>query len=255
MDGENLNPNGNQNESGAIENEGGAGGGSGSQTSWFEQLPEDVRANEAAAAWKDKTPADVLKAHLETTARLKGAIVPPGDNATPEERQAFDAKMRQVLGVPEKPEGYQLTLPEGVPADDPLLRAVVKDGHVKGLNSVQLQGVIDAYVGAAIQMRADQRAEGKQALETLWKADFNANLQSALAGMKGVAADAGIPVAEVEALMGQTGWGDNPTLVRMFAVIGKHYSEDKFKGQGGGGPTDVKRDKSGNPMLNYTSMG
>jgi len=205
---------------------------------WLDSLPDDLKGHEALSTYKDKTPADVAKALIETSGKLKTALVAPGESATPEEKQAFNDSVRKMLGVPEKPEGYQLKLPEGITDKDPLLAAIVKDGHAKGMTTEQLQGAIDTFAATMSSFRSQQQAEGKKALETLWGAQFKENLDAALRGMNGLAKDAGVDPKEIKQLMNETGWGDNPVLARMFALAGKNYKEDSLKGsQGGGGST------------------
>jgi len=76
---------------------------------WRAGLPAEIRDNETFVPYK--TVGDFAKAHIETATKLKDAEGKLGNsipklspNATPEEREKFF----NLLGRPEKPEGYEL---------------------------------------------------------------------------------------------------------------------------------------------------
>src|SRR5487761_1913117 len=79
--------------------------------------------------------------------RLSHALEPLPENATDEQRQAYLDKVRAITGdVPEKPAGYleKLTLPDGVPKDDPLLSAYITEAHKSGMSTAQVQAGISS---------------------------------------------------------------------------------------------------------------
>ena len=58
---------------------------------------------------------DVFTSYRNLEQKLGSMITVPGEKATPEEQQRF----YKALGVPEKADGYQFKLPEGLPKDLP----------------------------------------------------------------------------------------------------------------------------------------
>lgn len=112
------------------------------RTGWQEVLPEDLRATAA----NFKTLPDVVKSLIETkrlaSGKLDGMVKIPGEGATPEEIAAFN----KARGVPEKPEDYGLTKPQGDIAnlwDDESVGAFAKEAHAKGLSKAETQWLVE----------------------------------------------------------------------------------------------------------------
>lgn len=208
------------------------------QTHWLiDSLPEDQR--ESAAAWKDKTPADLYQSHAALEAKTKDLLTVPGESATEEEKTAFAAKVRELSGVPETPDGYQITLPDTVPADDPVIVAFKATAHAQGLSPKQVQESVNSVVQTLTDLREAQRVGGHDEIQKLWGKDYDANMDKVLRGFKGLANDAGIPKEEAEAYLEKSGIKYSPTLVRLIAAAGAHYSEDSLNGGNGGGKAEL----------------
>lgn len=119
-----------------------------SPSDWTAALDEETRATATAKGWK--SPADPAKAYLHSQREYadlqKKAIVLPGDDAKPEDWDAFHTK----LGRPEKPEGYEFKLPEGLPENLPYDGAAADKfknwGHKAGLTPKQAAIVHDEYM-------------------------------------------------------------------------------------------------------------
>ncbi len=243
-----LNQNDNQNSSA----DGGTQDG-GAAPHWFDQLPEEMRANESFHGWKEKTPADLLKSHSELEAKSKELISKPGDGATPEEIAAFEKRVREFMGVPEKVEDYGLQLPDTIPADDPVVGAFLKSALTHGLNKPQAQNVLGDVVQSIQEFNEAQKLVNLEETKKLWGADFDSNVALAVKGMEGAAADAGLSAEEVGKLSKNIAL--YPGMARIFAQIGKYYSEDKFTRSEGSGTPEIKRTQSGHAMLNYEKSG
>lgn len=130
------------------------------------------------------TPAEVAKALRAAEVRISSgelkAVLPK--NATPEQV----AEWRKENGIPEAPDKYDLTLPDGmkVEADDqPLVDAFVKDMH--GLNATpeMVKGAVTSFMrmrGAQIekivQMDADTKAAAEDDLRAEWGEDYRTNV-------------------------------------------------------------------------------
>ena len=105
---------------------------------WRERIPAEVK-NEKF--WENyKTESDAFKAHAELIKYRGRAAVLPGANATPEELADF----RKKIGVPDKPDGYQLKLPSD--ANKEFVDAFLgKVAHAKGFTPEQAQAVADYW--------------------------------------------------------------------------------------------------------------
>ena len=222
----------------------------GGGASWFDGLPDDLKANEAVGVWKDKEPADVLKHALDLEGKLGSRLEIPTQESTPEVKQKFVTDVRKALGVPDSPDGYALKLPDGIPASDPLLQAFVKEGHAKGYTTEQVQSAIDLVSKYQVETQQQLRDEGVKALQTLWPGDsFKTNLDAAHTAIAGLAKEAGLTQQEVDFYLDDSNMGHAVPLVRMLAVAGRFFKEDSLKG-GNAGTDD------GKAMLNklYPSM-
>ena len=82
---------------------------------WTSKLPDSLADYRAMAAQYPDLPT-FLKSHRDNmaAARAKGLKL-PGENATPEERTAFETELRKVRGAPETPDAYEIPKPEGLP--------------------------------------------------------------------------------------------------------------------------------------------
>jgi len=221
----------------------GADPGDGGQVQhWLiDSLPEDQR--EAAADWKDKTPADLFAAHKELSARAKDALIPPSETATEEEKAAFNARVRQMAGVPESPDGYQLTLPETVSADDPVITSVKTTAHALGMAPAQVQGIVDSTIKTLGEIQEARRLVGQETIKKAWGSEYDAKLDNARRAFKGMANDAGMAREEVEAFLLSSGLECSPVLTKVFEAAGRFYSEDSLKGEGSGQPAVGLADK------------
>ncbi|MDD2654652.1 MAG: hypothetical protein PHI86_06075 [Candidatus Omnitrophica bacterium] len=221
----------------APDGEGGGGSGDGASgsSSWFETLPDDMKANESLSVWKDKTPADVLTSHVALETKMKDALFVPGENATDDERKTFNERMRIINQVPEKPDGYSLTLPEGVPKDDPLLVSVVNKAHEAGLPANGIQAVINGfmdYVAAAEKQAQATLDQNVTALKVELGSAYEQSVKDAETTMRLVGEEAGYKNDEVVAMIENTGLKNNPMFMKMFLKIHRFYKEGQLGGSG-----------------------
>jgi hypothetical protein len=129
---------------------------------WAGLRDEGNRKTVDAKGWAAKGLDDVVSSYRELESRLGKALVPPGDDAKPEDWTAFYAK----LGRPEKPEAYEFKLPEGLPENFPYDGKSAVEfktwAHEAGLTPRQAQAVHDKYVGhtaATLQQHAEATAK------------------------------------------------------------------------------------------------
>lgn len=206
----------------------GADGGPPPAADWKAGLPEDLRT----AVDKYATPADLAKGYREAEKLIgKKGVILPGENATPEEMQAFHA----ALGVPPAPEGYELKAPEGIPEgawSDDLAKAFAAEAHKLGLTPAQARGLAEwqTKLSADAMARQGMEPDGRtweEALRADWGASYDANIATAVRAMKEFGDQ------EIQTRLGDR-IGD-AAMVRMFYNIGLKVAEDAPAGLGGGG--------------------
>ena len=166
---------------------------------WVDQLGEDFKGSHDALA-PFKSPADLAKSYLHTKSLVgkKGVIIPT-EKSTPEEIAAF----RSALGVPEKPEGYQLKpekLPEGLSWSDDLAKPFATIAHKHNIPPAAMREIVSEYVNmqAASTASAEQMVEaelqkGAEFLRSEFKQDFDKNITMAKRVAKTVGLDPNSP--------------------------------------------------------------
>lgn len=135
------------------------GSGDAGKDLWNGLQDEGNRSLVEAKGWKDKSLDDVLSAYRGLESQQGKALVPPGENATADEWNAFYGK----LGRPEQPTGYQFKVPETVPADMPYDAESAEKfkawAHKAGLTPSQAQAIHDDFMadtaGRVSSMQAD----------------------------------------------------------------------------------------------------
>lgn len=184
-------------------------------------------------------PAAYDKAFRDTQAALRdsGRIKLPGEDATPEEMAEFN----KTLGVPESPDGYEISVepPEGLEvgeADKAVLQGVVAKLHGMGGMAATPQMANfahEVYYGMmeeqASQMAA-QAAVAKQATETNLKNDWGPEYKINM-GYANSAIQSYFNVENAQEVLDWVGadgtkLGDNEAFVRAMTSAGRATSED-----------------------------
>ena len=193
----------------------------------FGDLPPELRS------WAEKfdSPATALKSHRELESRLGKSVLLPGPKATPDEI----AKFRKALGVPDDPSGYQIE----IAAEELDEQTEEWLGRIAG--KMHAVGSPPATVQAAVEIMGELMNEGVQAHE----AQVTEQRQAALEELQrdwpgqeftrnGVFANRAISQFDDDGsfvkFLDQTEVGggklsNHPTLVRLFAKIGRAMSE------------------------------
>ena len=153
----------------------------------------------------------------------------PKKDATPEELAAY----RAAAGIPEKPEGYELTLRDGftVPKEDkPVVDGFLATAHGANLNSAQASAVVDWYyaeqerVAEALAQRDKADAlKARDELAAEWGADYRPNINSIYSLLD--LAPAGVK----EKLIGHRledgkGLASDPNVLRWFAALAREVN-------------------------------
>lgn len=136
-------------------------------TSW---VPESLKAEKWTE--KYKSTEDALKAFGEAQ-KLLGkraeGIVPPGEDAKPEEVEAFNAKLRELRGVPDSPEKYEVAAPEDAPEgyalDENIVGAFQKLAHEAGIAPAEFKRLADGYMQMEIAGITQARQQHREYVE------------------------------------------------------------------------------------------
>jgi hypothetical protein len=194
---------------------------------WAKDVPAEHHALLKAKNYG--SPADVVVAYANAQKALSGDKIPvPKDGV-------WDADSRKKLGIPDKPEDYAAglkkpELPEGMKWDETFEKAALPVAHELGLTPKQLQGLMGLYAGyQAEQFKATMASQVTAAEETsaALRDEFGPQFDARLAQARRVVQQLGGP--EVAQALNETGAGNNPHLVKMFAKIGAMMGEDQLK--------------------------
>lgn len=185
--------------SGTGEGEGGApatppegGEGEGGDKPWYSALPENWRDQISKGDEKKlnvlarySTPADVLDAFFEARDKIKKGEVSSGLPENPTEEQLKE--YREANGIPEDPDGYELTLDDGLVLGDEDRKAfapVFEAMHKANMPTSAVNEVVNSFLqGQAAEVERMQERDNLDAQETTatlkerWGADFAANKQ------------------------------------------------------------------------------
>ena len=164
--------------------------------------------------------------------KTEGMVKIPGEDASEEDVKAF----REAMGVPEKPNDYEIGRPEDIPEDrydvemEKKFRGIFHELNLPKQTAETLHGRYNELQKA--RMEAMEQAEQKQiedtekALKKEWGGDHAANMETA----KRAYAKLGL-----EELAQITGMGDDARFLKAVFDLGQKISEDgHIKGDGGG---------------------
>jgi len=176
-----------------------------------------------------KTPNDLAKGYVEAQRLIGRNRVPlPGPDAKPEEIKAF----QRSIGVPEKPEEYDLKKPEKGFYDDNTAGWYRKTAHEQGLTKKQASAMHEAYLGhmavqeqALSQQRQIDNTNMMNDLQTEWGSAYEPNVEIAKRAVAKYfpGEDGKKMLTEIENGVGSA------QLVKICHRIGKNLSEDNIE--------------------------
>ncbi len=192
------------------------------------------------------SPAEAAVSAFKARQQLSGSVRVPGRKASREDIAAF----RRALGVPDRPEGYAVALPEGLPGSVDLdeagrarLDTYLKAMHEVGATPDVAQRGIDLYYGFLVEgiearertaVKAREKANAELTRE--WGPDAKRNDECARRAFQtfgGERLAVFLENAEVDGVK----LGDHPEMRRIFSAIGRTMGEDRLHAPGGGDRT------------------
>lgn len=201
---------------------------------WISQLPVDLKGNDVLTGFK--TLGDLSKSYLDLkgkTSELDGvkteleglkqklpnAIFKPGEQAAPEEIDAY----HKALGIPEKATEYEFPKPDGVEHDPKMVDWAQKLFHAAKLTkesaAVISQGW-DTFIDNLVeeQEAADAKVlkDTQEKLNVKWGVDYKTNIELSTRAFKALTkADSELAEYTVD-----------PILIEAFYEMGKIMGED-----------------------------
>lgn len=163
----------------------------------------------------------------------------PGEDGKPNAdasgKDAAKGKEGADAANPKEPEPFELAAPDGYPINDAGLKGLNELCKSAKLTKEQGEAVLQHMAGNYAAFQEQQQAQGKAWIEEL-KADKDfggdkfdvsvAEAQKALATF-----DEGGTVSK---MLQETGYGNNPAVLKIFARVGRALGEDKLPGMSGG---------------------
>lgn len=210
---------------------------------WREALPEDLATDGALADFRDWR--DVPKSYIHARRSLSRDKLPiPGENASQEEWDAFYNR----LGRPEAPENYEFTgpdePPEGFVYPARLEADFRKWAHADGLTAGQAKKLWSRLTGHMVENFNNTMTQAKTAIGKQWdtlKQDWGTNYKNRAALAKKAFFSINQALGEGNEVPAQA--LQNPQLLRMYALVGEHMSEDQLGDvKPGSGQTMTRRE-------------
>ena len=149
--------------------------------------------------------------------------------------EADKGKEGAEAAKPNAPEPFELTAPDGYPINDAGLKGLNDLCKTAKLTKEQGEAVMQYMAGNYSTWQEQQQAQGKA-----WIEEFKADKDFGGDKFDSSVADAKKALATfdesgtVSKMLLETGYGNNPDVLRIFARVGRALGEDKLPGMSGG---------------------
>lgn len=199
-------------------------------------LPEDIRNEKTFEAYSKAKDKDELLQHLARGYHGaqgligKKGLLPPGENATPEERAAFRKELNKSLGVPEKFEDYKVELPKDHKFDQARVDQWKQKLHMLGVPQSDAGKIFEAYMkeeAAAEKAHTDKLTAWENETKQRLGANLDKELNHARYALRELDKD-----GKLGAILEETGLGSNPEVVTLLSKVGAMLGERGPRGQG-----------------------
>lgn len=213
-------------------------GASGADPDWFSQLSTETAEGDTASLldWvkasgaKDLNGLAKIARDNQRALRESGRVKVPGENATPEERAAFN----KAIGVPETVEGYALAEVRdadgnAVPLNKPLLDRLAGKALEAGVPKAAYEALVNDFVAAQVEEMASSNATN-QAEAAAWANAHGAQRSEKLNAVNRGADALGLSAQEVLSI--REAIGSRRTLDAL-SRLGEGIGEDVLLAGGG----------------------
>ena len=194
---------------------------------WRSGLPEDIRNDPSLADIKDVGA--MAKSYINGQKLIgKNRISLPGEGATDEEWSAFHSQ----LGRPEKSSLYDFgerpALPDGLEYDEGFETAYKDLAFKAGLTSQQAKTIFDGY-HEYIQTKSSSEGENAAAQSAEWVNSLKKEFGKAYNERIELASRAVDTYGDgqLKEWLDNSGMGNNPMMVKLFAKIGEGIAEGR----------------------------
>lgn len=194
---------------------------------FLDSIPEDLRTESSFA---DINNVQDLARSYHNAQKMVGAdkVAIPGPNA----EDSDWGVVYDRLGRPEDSKSYEFTFGEeqgSIASDDAVIEQFKETAYGIGLSKKQAEGIFNWYNGLAVESSqqietglSDRRRDAEEALQKEFGNAYNQRLELAQRIAREFGGDEGVQLLE------ETGLGNDPTVIKMFAKIGMAMSEDNI---------------------------
>lgn len=195
-------------------------------SSWFESLPDGLKANPTLQNFKGKDVSAVAESLVNAEKLIGGSIRLPNEKDTPADRAAKMEKVYAQLGRPATPDGYTIAAPNadaGIPWDAAKAEAFKTVAHKLGLTQGQVEGLTAFDIQRTMAGAVDQTAAYNTCMETLAK-DWGAASKQMIGLSRRTAAT--YFDQDTMAALDASGVSNDPRFVKALAKMGKDLLEE-----------------------------
>ncbi|HCU1238796.1 TPA: peptidase [Morganella morganii] len=172
--------------------------------------------------------ADKAQAGADTSSADNGGTPAGNEQNKGAEQQAKDQKADHGKSAVAAPEKYEFKTAEGQELDAEAVKAFEPIAKELNLSNEQAQKLVDVYGSKIMPKLVEQQAAQWQQQIEQWaeqvKADKDLGTDASIGAAQKAMDKFGSP--ELKQYLNETGLGNHPELVRIFANIGKAMSED-----------------------------
>lgn len=211
-----------------------------------DHLSSDLKDNASLKDFKDID--GLAKSYINAQAMIGKSVRIPGPDASAEAKAEFYGKLTSIpgvvklpdsskpeevaafhrlMGAPESPDKYDISLPEGFTLDG--YEATIAAAHKAGVTKDQMKALMSAEIAknqAALERHEKQRIEAEKIINSTFGSDKEARIAGAQAAARIYAEK--FPDQVKELLDGPS--GNNPVLIMLLSDLGRSLQEKGHSG-------------------------
>lgn len=235
--------------------------GSGTTTNWYEGR-ETITGNPEVLAFakKYKSEDEAIIGGQKAEAKIGSSFRLPPDakSLTTEQKGQVLGFIRQLRDVPDKPEGYEIAVPEGLPRNEQLESAFKAFAFERGWDKKDVGDLMALYHGAITTANAQKRetdvknaSKSEQELRLRWGADYQPKMDGIGRTLRHFADELGFTYendkkeicSKLNDCLDETGLGNKvPVLMMLDHIYQKYIAEGEPILPSGGGVGGKGRD-------------